>query len=771
MAKQSLQRVYADFRQGMIDTASPLQQPEGTVKDIVNFDIDIDGTLIKRAGLSPIGEGHQIMLSSAIGNSDGVQMFLWENVANDVNRTFVVLRTGVVLHVYPADEGKVSFSSDKKIAQIALSSSGKPWPTLVTGNASFANASGRLFYAHRNSGPGYLEYVPESNIVTNNTLDIRFRDTELWEGPTDVDTGIQNSSASVITAWRDYNLRNAGWVTSAELANSAADTRTRGRGNPIRFFRQILGRWPRLSEPYEYGRMGMGDSVRKQTAFSPWHYESNYIGISQGIVGKFVHSVDSFQRSGRLRTASSDGATHTETYNLSEGLSKIAFYAGRLWYAGEGTYSSSVNTILTTSPLDNTGIIYYSQSLNKNISNASKCYQANDPSDPDINEVLATDGGTISIKEMGIVRSLLAVGTSLLVVSDKGVWSISGSDGNSFNAESFSVNKISDKGVGSPKAVTQIRDVTYLFTQDGLFSVQASGPLGELVYEDLSTAKISKFFDQLPAKSAASAIVSADKDKGIITAYLSIPDAEEDVDSDFFKKFYNTVLIYNTNLEAFYKYEIELPENYFILDVLYGLDTEVISFTEDVVDSNGEAYTDSNGDVYFIPTSFSFRAVDNRANLLVYNGEGLLPFGYVDNQSFEDFDKGFEAKAVTGFDSLGNLISDNKQAPLVVAYLQRTPVTLEAIAEGEVGKVVEDSCKMSYFWDWKTKVLKETELYRENRFYVPEDVNDTYDYQQDILSTKNRVRGRGTALSVTLRSEENKACHIVGLGVQFIGEA
>lgn len=88
----------------------------------------------------------------------------------------------------------------------------------------------------------------------------------------------------------------------------------------------------------------------------------------------------------------------------------------------------------------------------------------------------------------------------------------------------------------------------------------------------------------------------------------------------------------------------------------------------------------------------------------------------------------------------------------------------------ELDFIGKGSCKLSYKWDWATDPRGDQELYRLNRAYVPEDINDPFNYGVDIIKTKNRVRGRGVALSMTLTSPAGKDVKILGLGVQYVGE-
>lgn len=89
----------------------------------------------------------------------------------------------------------------------------------------------------------------------------------------------------------------------------------------------------------------------------------------------------------------------------------------------------------------------------------------------------------------------------------------------------------------------------------------------------------------------------------------------------------------------------------------------------------------------------------------------------------------------------------------------------------ELNFVTENSCKLNYRWDWKNYPIREQELFRLSRNYVPTDVNDAWNYGQEIIETKSRVRGRGTSLSLRLSSPGGTACNVKGIAVLFTGNA
>lgn len=613
MARQSLQKVYADFRQGWVDVASPLQQPEGTVKDIVNFDINIDGTLSKRSGLRKTGADYFRPVTGQ-DIEKGFDTILWENVDKDVNRTFLVVRKDRQIDVFDVSHGNIDMSPNYLIYSTTLPNI---YGTVKSRPMAGASALGRFFFAVNSYGAGYFEYNPSNNSVSLKRINLQVRDLTLWKGPNDTFTGLERSSGSVCEPWRYYNLRNSGWpntVRNVTRNQFTFEVNEDVYADPIKTYKDRLGTWPKLSENFYISRSGGGQNAGDQLAFNPYNYAIDVGGTGWPSVGKYIVDVDGFERS----ATGSYIDNNIETYILSEGMSKIAFYAGRLWYYSEGDYSSIVSSGKPKSPVSNEGVVYFSQTLERDITNASKCYQENDPTAEDVNQLLATDGGSLAIKEVGAVKALIPLGTSLFVVSDQGVWRITGTDFNTFTADAYTVDKITDKGVLSEKGVAVSRDTIYMFSEDGIYAIRSQGQVGEVGYEDISTPLIKNFFYDLPKKAAENVVVRFDRDKNLLFCLLAMPaNLEEEVPESFYKRNLNMAIIFNSDLGAYYKYHISLPEGYGVLDAVYGLGSEKINLEELVVDSNGEEYVNSSGENFILPGIAFFKTQDSVLQLII----------------------------------------------------------------------------------------------------------------------------------------------------------
>lgn len=78
-------------------------------------------------------------------------------------------------------------------------------------------------------------------------------------------------------------------------------------------------------------------------------------------------------------------------------------------------------------------------------------------------------------------------------------------------------------------------------------------------------------------------------------------------------------------------------------------------------------------------------------------------------------------------------------------------------------------------WEWTDldngRWTTPTEAYRLNRFYIPEDDTDPFDYGFEVVRTQLRMRGKGHSFSVRYESEEGKDFQLLGFAVNVVAPA
>lgn len=166
------------------------------------------------------------------------------------------------------------------------------------------------------------------------------------------------------------------------------------------------------------------------------------------------------------------------------------FFAGRVWYSG--VQDRGFN-----------GDIYFSQIV-RDEKQYGKCYQNNDPTNESFSDLLADDGGLISIPEAGKIVKLFAIQGSIIVFATNGVWSISGSSESSFKADDFSVIKISGIGTQSPQSFVNVAGIPYYWGEEGIYRISFDGAnaiVSSLSVNSLSEQTIKEYITNLPIEN------------------------------------------------------------------------------------------------------------------------------------------------------------------------------------------------------------------------------------------------------------------------------
>lgn len=778
MARTALQKIYADFRQGFVTVANPLAFPEGSLKDIVNFDIQDNGTLRLRPGLrqdtdTVVDTG----LSLAAVNDLALSVHVWDNVNNNGDERIAVIQVGTWLFFYPMTDNGIDLDNPELLTggvlgdalNINLGSVGSKISISAT------SGSGWLFVTHPNKRPTVIKKTPEG--IESDFIDLRVRDLSLWEGKdlpngdtADQVTGLLRKGT--LYPQHEYNLVNSGWPSGSNTWTSDG-TFTNGevtRRDAVTYTFDKLGFYPNVGTPFAAGRSGGGDLFIKQQAYSPWQIETDYFGNGVPPLGHNIVFAEVWSRVGLGVTRLADGdpsTIYTKEYRWESYPTSVEFYADRVWYAGAKGYlesSPSDSSYEKEDGMDVSNTIYFSQQILNNLEKVSKCYQENDPTAEDINQLLATDGGTISVRGAGTIFDIKTFGTSLVVFASEGIWTISGIDANSFKADSFSVNKISNIGPSSKGTISATNNNIYYIANDAIYVLTGDQVTGLPTPQDLTSGKIKDFYNDIPYrnKERAKAFFDA-SNRNLYVFYSDIEVPEQDISN----LAYNKCLIFNQDLGAFYKYDIALSKH-FIVDGLFYNKDQTVTLTDAVV--SGADIVVSDGDPVVLEESYSTASLNNVQLLTIVDGTTNAEFtfsSFTDLQDRTDWGADYTGYVEFGFDSAGDIMRDSKKAPIIVSHMERTEDGFEEDIDGNLILTNGSSCLLSYGWDWATSYKNPMQIYRFNRNYVPAGTEDPFNYGVDVITTRNRIRGKGHSLGIRLDSEAGKDCRILGLGIMY----
>lgn len=150
-------------------------------------------------------------------------------------------------------------------------------------------------------------------------------------------------------------------------------------------------------------------------------------------------------------------------------------YAGRIFYLSGST-------------------LLYSKIIAEDISKSDQCYTEADPTSEEISDVIDTDGGTISLPDIGEGVKLAQVGSYLLIFGTRSNVAITGTANNIFTATAYSA--------GALNAVPTQAPDSFVDTEFGLFYWGTTGinfiaPNNGLAVQDLSSPVILTWYGKL----------------------------------------------------------------------------------------------------------------------------------------------------------------------------------------------------------------------------------------------------------------------------------
>lgn len=465
------------FTKGLITESNPLNFPVDAAVDVINMHLKRNGTMERRLGMD--FEDSYVLTSTGLSSDvlagARVTAYRWSIPNGQSEVDIGVIQIGNRL--YFLDLYAVAPSA-------VLLNGGVPVTAVGTSNdqiMSFATINNYLVAVSNALADPYLfSYDADTDVVSWETAPILIRDLY------GVDDGLDvNERPTVLTSEHTYNLKNQGWNDDVKT--------TCGAGiNAIDCTFNTFGVYPSNSDIWSLGRIEDLTSADVYK-FDPNLAARNLVQIGQASRGHFIIPI--FGR-GQARqdltglTLPADRETGAITY--------VASYAGRVFYAG---ILSRVVDGDNNSP-SFSGTVFFSQVFT-NKDNLIKCYQEADPTSPEINDMIDTDGGTIQIPGCNYIYALIPTKTSLFVFGANGVWEIRGDEGG-FRATSFQVNKISNVGVYAPKSIVEINN-TFIFWGDSGIYTLSPNEFGLWNTENITLNTIQRFFNALPDSSKKNA--------------------------------------------------------------------------------------------------------------------------------------------------------------------------------------------------------------------------------------------------------------------------
>jgi len=546
-----------------------------------------------------------------------------------------------------------------------------------------------------------------------------------------------------------YNLRNQGWNKTIEVV---------GGGDAIDKTGSVLGVFPSNADVYSLGKNSnpaSGDYEKYDPNILKKNSQSKY----QVAKGSFI--IDAFKR-GQSRLSVVDDAkiVNLPTDNEKGRITTVAAYAQRLFYSG---VKSDIEDPDKRSPNYN-NYIFFTRVV-RSPEDFEKCYQEADPTDPGINSLVPSDGGTIQIPEVSRIIKIVAAQSSLLVFCQNGVWEIFGDTGG-FYANNFQVSKVSTNGVMDQNAIVQVGGNFIYWSNAGIYTLITDNASGRFAPENISLKTIQKLYLDIPFLGKKHARGFYDEKENRVRFLYN--DSASYSETNYVNK-YNKELVYDLTLKAFSLFTIgelasnspyvsdyiEIPNfisNEEATNVLVNTDEVLVSLDEVIVNVDIEADRNSQFSyLTLVGTNWTISKANNTTfkDWVTENATGVNYVSYL----------------ITGYEYYGDLLK-RKQVPYIQFYFERTEDGY-TLSGSDLVLNNQSSCLVQSQWNWSDsansgKWGSQFQAYRLLRNYIPANASDPFDYGDKIIITKNKLRGSGKVLSLYITSEEGKDMKLQG---------
>ncbi len=758
MARQVQAAEVNTFIKGFITEASPLTFPANATIDEVNMVLNRDGSRHRRLGMDyELTYNIRQVLNT---NADAaVTSFNWEDASGNAGKILFVFQIGTYLMFFDNDAATISAGIIHTHTFTSMDDRTR---------MDYTEVGGLLVVTTGEHDIATFEYDVAAGTVSQTAHQLHVRD--VWG----VDDGLLDQEdiltrPATLTDSHVYNLRNQTWAIPRMYHGGALLV-----DDPIERLFLENSKYPSNSDSMFYAFYPDANDAtdRLSDRFNAGDLDRNPSGNAHAPQGHFI--IDALRR-GASRISQINGL-HTSHPTLSYqpaslptdltegGASTVAEWAGRVWYAG---FTGALTNGDDKSPhLES--YVFFSR-LVQNFSDIAECYTAGDPCSREGADIVATDGGFIRIENAHNIMRMVNIGQSLIVMASNGIWRITGGTEQGFSATTYIIEKISQHGVDSRDSVVEFDNTIFYWSNDGIYHL-APNDFGDYSAQNITQATIQTHFDAISPLRRYECIGIADHyERKIHWVYNNHLELTGDT----------IELILDLNLQAFSINHIgttlgasEYPRVMcpFIVPP-FKVGSEDIDIT-----ANG-VLVEANSVQVVYSRDAQVSGQRELAYLVATDLDSVTGTSYTfasyHDQDFTDWissdSVGVDALAymLTGWEGAGDY-QRYKQIPYLTMHFRRTETGFEdLLSDGNLTPKDESSCLVQAQWEWADHVNSgrwgtEFEAYRYRRVYQPLNVSDPYETGFDLISTKNRIRGKGRVFSFKMTSTPKKDMNILG---------
>lgn len=704
---------YNTFVKGIITEAGPLTYPENASIDEENTVLNRDGSRQRRLGMDfeDLFVQHPVTLTADNAISSG----LWNNVANSDKLDFAVVQAGTTLLVFDANGTPSTSASLVESIDLSAHISGDSPLEMQSGD-------GYLFLAEPGSDPLVLTYDPTDETIAVSKVEVKVRD--YWGVD---DTLAVDAQPTSLSSQHRYNLLNQGWPA-----------------DKINAYNTGVSAYPSNAQQWFLGRKDADNT------FDADQLKEMDFGTTPAPKGRFIISL--FDRSGSREDLSGVAGLAADVDTSRP--STVAFAFQRLWLAG----MQSTTPLPTTTSPNLTGMVLYSRVI-RGPKDFGQMYTDADPTSETDSMLVDTDGGYVIIPDSGKIHRIVSVGASVAVFAENGVWEIRGGNAG-FTAADHQVIKVSAFGALAPGAVVAVESDVLYWNKGGIYHL-TQDENGFLISRNITENSIQTLYNALDQDVKRNAVGAYDPVNRKVM-WLYNDQRPEDYSGLPYRNRYTKELVLDLVLQAWTKNRISVLDMPEAPHVAGYIEMPDFLLRKEGVRSRGDSVTK------YVVVQFLDPLVSELG----------VSFGYYRSQTFRDWftyngvGVPFESFLLTGYEIMGDTTRP-KQTPYIVTHCKRTEMV--AVDDG-AGNAVPDNPSGLYMqarWEWTSTGTagRWSDVQQVYRLLRPMNlvIGQPIDYSYDVITTKSRVRGSGTALSLRFTSDGDKDFYLYGWATKFTG--
>lgn len=747
------------FVKGLITEASPLTFPDNASLDEMNMVLNKDGSRRRRLGMD-YESGYTLLNCGQVSDPTLVfTPFVWKQPGGYTNKEFLVIQSGTRITILDSTIKPISSSV---VGAYTIGSS-------ISKKMSMASVDGVMVVATGDGSIYGFDYDGTTVSFTTGRLKIRdlfgvadtIGGTDYLEG-----SGIA-ARPSTLTKAHTYNLRNQTFSVPRKLETGQSNSSE----DPIQSFYLRSGGtvYPANSDnlvSYLYSDANNSTDRNIKRYFASDNF-TNPLGTNRAPLGYFI--IDALSRgSSRLSEYAKLMAANPLLVNnvttlpqdlTPGGASVLTSYAGRVWYGG---FSAQLIGGDSESPRMTSYVLF--SRLVHNVSDIYKCYQEGDPTSAEIPDLVDTDGGFLRIDGAYNIQQLINVGEALMVVAENGVWKITGGSGYGFKATDYLTSKITEHGCVSPGSVVIVDNTFMYWSDDGIYHVNQN-QYGDWVGTNLTSTTIQTLFDNIQYNSKVRCQGAYDsyqrQVRWLYNNYFDSTDSPKE-------------LILDVNLSAFYQSQLkplasgQFPRPLAIVKVPpFTISTEdafvQTGSGDNVITTSSDNVTISQAAIISQTSELFYVVADS-----ISDGTVKMTLAYYRDSTFTDWVSkdgvGIDAPAylLTGWAGGGDF-QRQKQVPYITVYSNKTETGFTA----EYEPINTSSIIVQGQWSWtnlaaSNKWTSKFQAYRHVRFWAPHYSSSGFDDGEQVITTRNKLRGRGLVLSLLFETEPKKDFYLLG---------